>query len=66
MNKMSHGLRMALTAVAVLLVFVCPARAAPLTEPGALASGTRARATDFSRVEVGLVTAMTGFVDPYF
>ena len=65
MNKMSHGLRMALTAVAALvLAFVCPARAAPLTEPGALASGTRARAPDFSRVEVGLVTAMTGFVDP--
>jgi len=66
MNKMSHGLRKALTVVSVLLVFVCPARAAPLTEPGALASGTSARASDFSRVEVGLSTAMTGFVDPIF
>ena len=65
---MPHGLRMALTVVAafVLAFFVCSARAAPLTEPGALPSGTRARAPDFSRVEVGLVTAMTGFIDPIF
>jgi glucose/arabinose dehydrogenase len=66
MDRIPHGLRMALTAVAALvLACVCPARAALLTEPGgALASGTRARAPDFSRVEVGLLTAMTGFVDP--
>ena len=58
---------MALTAVAALsLAVVCPARAASLTEPSALASGTSARAPDFSQVEVGLVTAMTGFVDPIF
>jgi hypothetical protein len=56
---------MALTAIAALaLLFVCPARAASLTGPGALASGTRARAADFSRVEVGLLTEMTEFVDP--
>jgi glucose/arabinose dehydrogenase len=65
MDRMPNGLRMALTAVAALvLACVCPARAASFTEPGALASGTRARAPDFSRVEVGLLTAMTGFVDP--
>ncbi len=56
---------MALTAVAALaLGVVCPSRAASLTEPNALASGTSARALNFSRVEVGLVTAMTGFIDP--
>jgi glucose/arabinose dehydrogenase len=65
MHRIPRGLRMALATVAVLvLAFVCPVRADPLTEPGALASGTRARAPDFSRVEVGLVTAMTGFIDP--
>lgn len=62
---MPHGLRVALTGVAALaLGVICPSRAASLDEPGALPSGTRARAPDFSRVEVGLVTAMTGFVDP--
>ncbi len=65
MDRMSYGVRMALTAVAALaLGVVCPARAASLTERSALASCTSARASDFSRVEVGLVTAMTGFVDP--
>ena len=67
MDRIPRGLRMALATVAVfVLAFVCPARAAPLTEPGALPSGTRARAPDFSRVEVGLVTEMTGFIDPIF
>ncbi|CAN5889416.1 PQQ-dependent sugar dehydrogenase [soil metagenome] len=67
MDRMPHGLRVALTAVAALsLAVVCPARAASLTEPSALASGTSARAPDFAQVEVGLVTAMTGFVDPIF
>ncbi|MGH8523019.1 MAG: PQQ-dependent sugar dehydrogenase, partial [Gammaproteobacteria bacterium] len=60
-----HGLRMALMAVAALsLGVVCPSQAASLAEPSALATGTRALAPDFSRVEVGLVTAMRGFVDP--
>jgi hypothetical protein len=62
MDRMSHGFRMALSAVvAFVIALVCPARAAPLTE---VASGTSAGAPNFSRVEVGLLTAMTGFVDP--
>ena len=65
MDRMPNGVRMTLTAIAALvLACACPARAAPLTEQDALASGTKARAPDFSRVEVGLVTATTGFVDP--
>ncbi len=65
MDRIPRGVRMALAAVAALvLACVCPARAAPLTEPGAPAPGARARAPDFSRVEAGLLTAMTGFVDP--